>query len=195
MAVSYPLALPTHKNLRGITFTEIKKVGENVAPGSGVPQFYEWPWEQWQADIELGPMSRADAEPWIAWATALRGKIGTFTLGDPNGAAPRGTASGLITGVGTAGMRTITLSGSAGTLLAGDWLSVGSSRWLHKVTVNGTANGAVDIWPALRVDVSGSVAIVNARGRFRLVEPPSWSIDVAKHYRPGVIKAVEDLII
>jgi hypothetical protein len=48
--------------------------------------------QMWQADVTLPPMTRADAEQWVAWLVSLRGSFGTFLMGDPIGASPRGTA-------------------------------------------------------------------------------------------------------
>lgn len=196
MAISFPLTFPTHRAPTGITIRQRNVVGMNVSPGSMVPQVYEWSGERWEADISLPPMVRADAEPWIAFAASLRGSVGYFTMGDPANDTPRGTASGSVTATGTVRARTITLGGGTGTLLAGDWISVGSNRWLHKVLANVTlgATPSCEIWPALRGTLSSAaIAITAAKGRFMLIETPQWNIGPAGIYEPMMLKAIEDL--
>jgi hypothetical protein len=58
-----------------------------------------------------------------------------------------------------------------GTLLAGDYIQLGSSATatLHKVLQDRSGSGTVEIWPALRSDVTGATAtLTNTVGRFRL---------------------------
>lgn len=195
MAISYPLAFPTHKGVRSITIRQRKVVGLSMSPFSLIPQTYEHPGEMWEADITLPPMNRAAGEAWIAWLASLRGSVGSFTMGDPAGATSRGGASGSPTATGSIRARTITVSGGSGSLYAGDWISLGG-RYLHKVLANVALGGSasVEIWPALRAAVSGAACTVNgATGRWFLAETPGWDIDVASIYRPQTIKALEDL--
>jgi hypothetical protein len=59
----------------------------------------------------------------------------------------------------------------AGTLLAGDYIQIGSgsTATLHKVVVDKSGNGTIEIWPALRNTVSNAtVTLTNTVGRFRL---------------------------
>jgi hypothetical protein len=126
-------------------------------------------------------MVRAKAEVWIAWRLSLRGRLGTFLLGDPDGKTPRGTmaASGIaVDGAHSVRSRTLALKGLAvgATILAGDYIQLGSgaSSRLHKVLVDAIANGAgktsVDIWPGLRASYSDSAVVVTAStvGLFRM---------------------------
>jgi hypothetical protein len=59
----------------------------------------------------------------------------------------------------------------AGTLLAGDYIQIGSSATatLHKVLQDRNGTGTIEIWPAIRSDVTGAtVTLTNTVGRFRL---------------------------
>ncbi|MGQ3310376.1 MAG: hypothetical protein ACT6UX_08470 [Reyranella sp.] len=163
-----------------------------------MPQVYEWPGERWEMEFSYDPMERKHAEPLIVFATNLRGPVGSFTMGDPAGQVPRGTVAGSVTATGAIRARTITLSGgtSGTTLLAGDWISFGSSRWLHKVMADCTLGGSpsLEIWPSLRAALSGStLTYTAAKGRFMLIETPQWSIGPASIYEPMTLKAIEDL--
>lgn len=163
MTISYPLAFPTHKNPRTVTFRQKKAVGISTAPQSGVQQVYEWPAEFWAADVSFAPMSRADTDAWMAWLTSLRGPFGSFLMGDLSRATPRGTISGspTVTGSPAAGARTLSTSSGSGNLKAGDWLQIGTgtSSRLYKVLQDVTLGSAIDIWPGLRSAYSNGTAV------------------------------------
>lgn len=197
MAISFPLAFPSVRPPRAVTLRGRNVTGLNVSPGSLVPQVYKWPGERWELDIEFPPLRRALAEPIIAFLIALEGPIGSFTMGDPAGQVPRGTAASGVTATGTARVSTVTLKGS-GTLLEGDWISFGSHRWLHKMKKSVTLSGggvSAEIWPALRASLSdAAAATTGAKGRFMLqAEPPEWSEGVGDVVQLPLIRAVEDL--
>jgi hypothetical protein len=73
-----------------------------------------------------------------------------------------------------------------GTLLAGDYISLGSgsSTRLHKVVQDRSGTGTIEIWPALRESVTdASVDLTEAKGRFRLKESVTqWSINEISSY-------------
>lgn len=199
MAFTYPRAFLTIRGPSEITIRQTNVVGMNVSPFSLVPQVYKWPGaERWEADIGFDPMDRATAEQWIAFFGSMDGSVGSFTMGDPAGQTPRGTVAGSVTATGSARARTITLSGgtSSTTLLAGDWISFNSNRWLHKVMADVTLGGtpSCEIWPALRATIaSATVTYTAAKGRFMLAETPQWTIGPASVYERLTIKAIEDL--
>jgi len=131
--------------------------------------------------------------------TALKGPVGTFLLGDPNGVTPQGTAS---LGAGTPRVNgnqtpsdTISLKGlplnRANFLIAGDYVQfgAGASSTLHKVltTVTTSATGTVslDIWPSTRRTLSDDevVTLINTKGLFRLASTTtSWQINQSSIY-------------
>lgn len=198
MAISFPLAFPTHRGPVSVTIRPKSVTGVNVSPFSLVPQVYKWPGaERWEMDISFGPMSRANGEAWNAFILSLEGPVGSFTMGDPSGQTPRGTATSGVTATGSARATSITLAGS-GTLLEGDWISFSSHRWLHKMKKSVTLSGGgvtAEIWPGLRAALSGAAtATTAAKGRFMLLtESPEWSVDLAGHHHPPMLKAIEDL--
>lgn len=212
MAISFPLALPTHKNPRSIDITMRKVVGVNTAPASLVAQTYEWPGERWEAQIVLAPaMARDDGDPWVAWLTSLRGPVGSFLLGSLAGATPRGAAAGnpgtpQVDGDQAAQLRTLAIKTGLGTtanyLRAGDWLQLGtgSTSRLHKVlqdaSLDSSGKVTLDIWPALRSAVGNSAPIVlsGAKGKFMLAtSSPSYAENSALMIEVGAIPCVEDL--
>ena len=120
-------------------------------------------------------------------------------MGDPVGAAPRGTASSspgtpLVNGADQTG-NSLTLDGGpaseTGWLLPGDYLQIGSASTatLHKVLTSTDTNGSgaatVDIWPALLsapVD-NATITFSNTVGRWRMSSNVAeWSISDVETY-------------
>lgn len=169
MSITYPLALPTSIGIAEITLSANNAVATSQSPFTFQQQIIQHPGQRWTASVSIPPVRRDLAEPWIAFLLALNGPVGTFLLGDPNGKAPQGTAtSATISGAAGSASPTITMTG---TLLAGDYIQIGSgaTATLHKVLVDRNGTGTLEIWPALRSTVTGiTVTLTNTVGRFRL---------------------------
>ena len=184
MAISYPLALPTSIGIANITLSANNAVAVSSSPFTFRQQIVQHAGQRWTASVSIPPVRRDLAEPWNAFLLALNGPVGTFLLGDPNAKTPRGTAtSATLTGTSGSSSPTITM---IGTLLAGDYIQLGSgaTATLHKVLVDRSGNGTVEIWPSLRSTVTdATVTLTNTVGRFRLSSnQQSFSIDNASIY-------------
>ena len=195
MAITYPLALPTHTRISQIELRASNAVAYSQSPFTFAGQAHAYAGQMWQADVTLPPMRRTDAEKWVAWLVSLRGQLGHFYLGDPLGCNARGLANTfagtpIITNQ-TGG--TISVTGASlskdGWLLAGDYIQIGtgSDATLHKVLqdadTNSSGNVSLEIWPHIRGTRSGSVTVTNAKGRFRLASnEQSWSINSTSIY-------------
>ena len=147
----------------------------------------------------MPPMKRADAEVWISFLLSLKGQRGTFLMGDPNCATPRGSASStagtpVVNGADQTG-DSLAIDGlpvsENGYLLAGDYIQLGggSSATLHKVLTNVDSNASgeatLDIWPSIRTAPAddSTVVVASAVGNFRLSTNQSdWSINNASFY-------------
>ena len=190
MAISYPLTLPSHTGIQNITLRAVNTVGMSMSPFTYQQQVVAHAGQRWEVDVTLPAMNRADAEQWVAFLISLRGRFGTFTLGDPVGASPRGSAGGtpLVNGASQTG-GTLNIDGctasQTGWLKAGDYIQLGSagSATLHKVLADADSNGsgevALDIWPYIRTAPSdnATVVVTNTIGRFRLADnEQNWSI-------------------
>jgi hypothetical protein len=169
MAITYPLALPTSIGIAEITLSANNAVAISQSPFTFQQQIIQHPGQRWTASVSIPPVRRDLAEPWVAFLLAMNGPVGTFLLGDPNAKAPQGTAtSATITGAARSSSPTITMTG---TLLAGDYIQIGSgaTATLHKVLQDRNGTGTIEIWPALRsVASSAAVTLTNTVGRFRL---------------------------
>ena len=184
MAISYPLALPTSIGIANITLSANNAVAISQSHFTFQQQIIRHPGQMWTASVSIPPVHRDLAEPWNAFLLALNGPVGIFLLGDPNAKAPRGTAtSATITGTAASASPTITMTG---TLLAGDYIQIGSGATanLHKVLQDRSGTGVIEIWPALRSAVtSATVTLTNTVGRFRLSgNQQSFSINEASIY-------------
>lgn len=195
MAISYPLSTPTSIGIEKVELRTINAVLTSQSPFTYKQQIIAHTGQKWEASVSIPPVRRDKAAEWKAMLVALKGQTGTFLLGDPDYATPRGTVSSCSIS-GSEGDETVTVSMS-GSLLAGDYIQLGdnASSKLHQVLVDQSGNGSLEIWPSLREDYSSSsVTFTNPKGVFRLKNNmSSWSIDNASFY--GIaFEAVENII-
>lgn len=106
---------------------------------------------RWLASLNCPDgMNQADAALWRNLILQLKGRVNQLALYDLGNPAPRGTMRGTLTlnTAAAAGDLTLSVTGGAGqagtTLLAGDWVGVGSgaTRQLVSVDTDATANGS-----------------------------------------------------
>mgnify|MGYP005997299571 FL=1 len=185
MAISYPLNTPTTIGIESIELRAINAVAVSQSPFTYKQQVISHQGQIWSASVSIPSVRRDLAADWKAMLVALKGSVGTFLLGDPDYATPRGTVSGTPTLSGTAGDSTVSIT-MTGTLLAGDYiqLGTGSAARLHQVLVDQSGSGNLEIWPDLRSTYSGETVIYSSpKGVFRLGNSTtSWSIDNASFY-------------
>lgn len=192
MAISYPLTLPAAFRVARMSITGSSVVSVAASPFTMEQQVYQHQGQGWQLDVQLPPMTRADAEEVIGFLLALQGRYGTFYAYDSANRTPRGSISGSATcnGAQTARASTLALTGHSGTLAVGDWIQI--STYLYKVAqVNSGAS--VDVFPRLRAAHTNGTAITytNPKGIFRLSSNQTrWDIDAVKIYGIG-FSAVE----
>ena len=184
MAISYPLNTPTTIGIESIELRAVNAVATSQSPFTYKQQVISHPGQKWEASVTIPSVRRDKAAEWKAMLVALKGQTGTFLLGDPDYASPRGTVSSCSV-TGNAGDETVDVT-MTGSLLAGDYIQLGSgsAAKLHQVLVDQTGDGELEIWPALRSDYSSEAAITNSpKGVFRLNQNiSSWSIDNASFY-------------
>lgn len=184
MAISYPLSTPTTIGIESIEIRAKNTVAISESPFTYKQQIVYFGGQKWEASVNIPPARRDLAAEWKAFLTALKGPVGTFLLGDPDYATPRGTVSSC-TLTGSAGDETVSVT-MTGSLLAGDYIQLGSgsNSKLHQVLVDQTGSGNLEIWPALRADyTSATVTFNNPRGVFRLSSNvTSWAINNSSVY-------------
>jgi hypothetical protein len=184
MALVFPLSTPTTIGIASIELTATNAVAVSRSPFTFSQQVHTYPGQMWSASVTIPPLRKEFVEPWVAMLLGLRGQTGTFLLGDPNNVAPRGTATSATVS-GSSGDSSVTVT-MTGTLLAGDYiqLGAGADATLHKVLLDKTDSGTLEIWPALRKDrTTVAATLTNARGVFRLAtNQQSWSINDSSAY-------------
>lgn len=184
MAISYPLDTPTTIGIESIELRAVNAVATSQSPFTYKQQVISHTGQKWEASVTIPSVRRDKAAEWKAMLVALKGQTGTFLLGDPDYASPRGTVSSCSV-TGNAGDETVDVA-MTGSLLAGDYIQLGggSAAKLHQVLVDQTGNGELEIWPALRSDYSSETAITDSpKGVFRLNQNiSSWSINNASFY-------------
>lgn len=178
MAITYPVTPPATPVPASIEITPTATTGVSISPYTGQHQVYQYPAQVWRMSVSFPPMKRAIIEPWIGFMLSLNGRAGTFTMGDPLGKVPRGTAPGtpLVDGASQTGSTLSTkgwTAGQTGILLAGDYIQIGTS--LHRVLVDADSDGSgladLEIFPRLRTSPADSATIItsNTVGLWRLI--------------------------
>ena len=194
MAITYPLDLPTDIGIASIKLSATNAVALTSSPFSYKQQVHAHSGQMWKASVSIPPVLRPLAEPWVAFLLSLKGRLGTFRLGDPNCKEPRGAAKDSsdtlsIGSTATSGSNTLTLQGVptfTNYFLAGDYIQVDNQ--LFKVLTDASSSGGsitVDVWPNVRSQISSgtTVAYRNTTGLFRLENNVSeWDIDNSSFY-------------
>ena len=157
---SYPLTLPTVTGIKTQNFGLNRVVAVTESPFTNQEQVYEHDGAQWKATFTLPPMKKDSASIWLAFLMSLRGRRGTFKIGDQDRKTIQGTATGtvLVKGAAQTG-NAINLDGftasRANVFLAGDYIQINS--YLYMVSANVTANGSgeatVYVEPSLRTGI------------------------------------------
>ena len=206
MAISYPLSTPTTIGIESIEIRAVNAVATSQSPFTYKQQIVSHQGQRWEASVNIPTVRRDLAAEWKAFLTALKGPTGTFLLGDPDYAVPRGIAEtfpGTPVITNETG-ETITVTGASpnktGWLLAGDYIQVGSggTATLHQVLQNANTNNSgvttLEIWPGLRSTRSDSIILSNPKGLFRLASnSSSWSINNSSAYSIS-FEAVEAIV-
>lgn len=196
MTITYPINHPT-TGISSLEFGPSSVIGMTESPFTLAQQVQEHSGEGWAGRVTVSPMVDRDIyEPWMAFLTSLRGKRGTFLFGDPAGETPRGAGGGSPVAnssgspaLNLARTRTLYVRDAPGMtsswLKAGDWfhIAIGNNQWLHKtlqdVSTDSSGDAAIDLFPALREDITDGTAITihSAKGIFRLSDNrPRWAL-------------------
>ena len=157
---SYPLTLPTVTGIKTQNFGLTRTISISQSPFTKQEQVFQHEGEQWKATFTLPPMKKDKAAIWLSFLMSLRGRRGTFKIGDQDRKTIQGTATGtvLVKGAAQTG-NAINLDGftasRANVFLAGDYIRINS--YLYMVSANVTANGSgeatVYVEPSLRTGI------------------------------------------
>ena len=199
MAETYPLTFPTQTGVAAVEITATDVVSISESPFTFSQQVVRHAGARWSATIKIPPVKRSDSEYWNSFLLRLRGQFGTFLLGDPNGATPRGSAASaagtpVVNGASQTGNE-LNIDGlpasAAGYLRAGDYIQLGSAatarlyKVLEDVNTNASGQASLNLWPDLRSSPADGAAVTvsSAKGVFRLSNNEAvWTINNAGFY-------------
>lgn len=197
MAIVYPLTLPTHTGIRSSRFELVRKTAVVESPFSGKIQVHSYDdFAQWKATIELPRMKKEDWRLWAAFFVKLRGRRGTFLMGDPDYKSNSGAATGTLTTSGTvsAGATSVTITGlsanQTGSFKAGDYISMNDQlvMIIEDASSNLSGNATVEFEPKLKNPVVSGASVNYTAGalpvcRFRLdTDVTGWDADMVSNY-------------
>jgi hypothetical protein len=159
MALTYPLSTPTTIGIESIELRAVNAVATSQSPFTYKQQTVVHGGQRWEASVTIPSTRRDLAAEWKAMLVGLKGSQGTFLLGDPDYATPRGDVSSCVV-TGTVGADSAT------------------------VLLDQTGDGTIQVWPSLRTGYTSSTAVLSSpKGVFRLLENvTSWSINNASAY-------------
>lgn len=195
MAISYPLTFPTviRPKRTKIAMDDAIAVGES--PFTYEQTVYENQGKRWRLEVTMPTMKRANAEQFISFMGKLRGRKGTFLLGDYDGRRPRGIGTGtpLVMGASQVGDTLITdgwTISKTGILKAGDYIQIGTSstaklyKSLDDVNSDGSGVATLTLWPNLRSSPADNAAIAvnDTMTVWRLMAPFEWTADEVANY-------------
>ena len=157
---SYPLTLPTATGVITQNFSLTRAVAVTTSPFTFQTQVPQHQGEFWRTVISLPPMLRANANIWLSFLLQLRGRRGTFKIGDQDAKTITGVATGTIrvNGASQTGNQ-VALDGFANNtnnvFKAGDYIQIGSYLYMviEDVNSNGSGEANVKIEPALRSNI------------------------------------------
>lgn len=175
MTINYPLDIPNAPGQSAIQLIEVNRCAITHSPSTLQAQVYEYGGQGWGLRISIDPLTRAQAQPWMAFLSALYGRKGTFRYGDVLFASPLGLAGGSprVMGANPVGTSLPTDGWVPNqiALRAGDMFQIDNSlyRCLFDAHANDSGEVAIDVWPMLRQHADNSVIITSSpKGIFRL---------------------------
>ena len=192
---SYPLTFPTVSGIKTQRFALTRTVSVSASPFTGQEQVFQHEGEIWSTQITFPPMLKDKAAVVLAFLLQLRGRRGTFKIGDQDRKTIQGVATGTIrvNGASQTGNQ-VALDGFANStsnvFKAGDYIQIGSYLYMvtEDVTSNGSGEANVRIEPALRQGIEtiaddATVTYTNTTTIMRLdSNETGWDTDQISKY-------------
>jgi len=192
---SYPLTFPTVSGIKTQRFALTRTVSVSASPFTGQEQVFQHEGEFWTTQITFPPMLKAKAAVVIAFLLQLRGRRGTFKIGDQDRKTIQGVATGTIrvNGASQTGNQ-VALDGFANStsnvFKAGDYITIGSYLYMVTEDVSSNSSGEADvkIEPALRQGIetiadNATVTYSNTTTIMRLdSNETGWDTDEVSKY-------------
>lgn len=168
--ITYPLIVPTGALTResSIQLLAGTVVAISTSPYTMQTTVYDYNAETWGLKVSINPITRSEAQPWIAFLSALRGRTGTFIFGPTLFDSPLGAGTGvpLVNGANQTGRELVTDGWSNNTLVlkAGDLFQINQRLYmsLKDVVSNGSGQATIDIFPRAKAHADNSALILES---------------------------------
>jgi len=183
MAISYPLDFPlinSESLIEKMTVRLLNSSGLSESPYTYRQQVNNFGGARWEADVTLRPLTQHEAKAVKAFFASLKGRVGTFRLGNPTDVTS-GTVS--LNGSASVGDTEIGITINSGNIEAGDIFSLNNRIYMCLTTRN--SSGDIDITPPIKEGVSDetTVALNSPTGTWRLADSEvEWDIDKASRF-------------
>lgn len=193
------ITLPSTPGPRSMTWSLVEFGGVQQGPLGGSAQRVNRLGSRWRCEIELPPMTPADARIWAAaLSRGLREGVSWAVrqVGTPNGSP----GPVLVAGAGQAGASLAVDGGTRGYVArAGQWCSIqtGGRRYLHQIAApvqfSSSGTATLELEPLLRRSPADNAAVELAAPVIEglLDGPPGWTIDAGRLVR-GLTFAIEE---
>ena len=192
---SYPLTLPTTTGIVTQNWGLNRVIAVTESPFTNQQQVFEHEGAQWTTTMTLPPMKKDKAAQWLAFFMSLRGRRGTFKLGDQDRKTIQGVATGTVrvNGASQTGNQ-VALDGFANStnnvFKAGDYIQINSYLYMviEDVNSNGSGEANVKIEPSLRsgietINDDTTIIYTNTTTIMRLDENKfEWNTDKVSNY-------------
>lgn len=94
MTITYPLTLPSGLNPSTFTLSRNDAVASAMSPFTLQEQVQRHQGQQWILAADYPVLNSTQVDQWEGFLGRLKGKFGTFTMGDPRKTTPSGVATG-----------------------------------------------------------------------------------------------------
>lgn len=97
MAITYPLTAPVSTiGPENITLRVVTADTISGSPFTYKQQVISLGGTRWEMSVSIPPLNRATAEVWVSFLLSLKGRTGTFTMGDPMAVNSMGVYGGSL---------------------------------------------------------------------------------------------------
>lgn len=174
----------------------VSSVAMTESPFNMTQQVQDFGGRRWEAEVTLRPMTYSEQKAVTAFFASLKGRKGTFKMGNPLDVKSSNVPALTATNANSAGVQTLGVTYSnSHRLEVGDYFSHDNRLYMILKITGADATPTFDITPPLRTDISSGASLVvdEPVGRWRLqANEVEWDIDKSSKYA-FTFSCVEDI--
>lgn len=188
------IPLPSSVRIRHVEWSLDRPAQVNRSPYTAKRTVVAEPWHGlWRGKVELAPIiGETNFRPWRAFLAKLQGQINTFQL--PATEGPQNSNVGVtVSSTAAQGAKTMSISGAATPLLAGQYFTVNHQLCCCTADQSGAV---LSFEPPLRQQATAGTVVVTSRPYALVALDDSafaWSVDPGTLY--GLQFGVEEVIL